>query len=86
MQVFAKDCAYVALQAFPLQFEADKKDDKKWFIDMKMQGFPTEQDTAIKKLLTYYAKLGFRQIQNTAFMILNPTLKNPELQAESFEF
>lgn len=86
MQVFAKDCAYVALQAFPLHFEAAKKDQKQWFMDSKKQNFPSDQDEATKKLLSYYAKLGFKQIENTAFMLLNPSQKNPELKAESFDF
>ena len=79
-----RECSYVILKAFPLQFEdKNRKKDEQWNELMDPEYFEQNQEIAQQKLIAHYAKLGFRQINNSSYMLLNRDLKQPELNFSS---
>lgn len=81
IQQFSHGCGLVAIKVFPLQFEAKRDDEKrkKWFADMELGSFEQEETPAFKKLKMYYQQLGFVEVGNSNFMILNTSYKQPSL-------
>ncbi|MEA3350157.1 MAG: hypothetical protein U9Q82_06025 [Chloroflexota bacterium] len=73
---FGQRAALVALKAFPLQYEAqpkntqELKEQEAWFDTMRYDDYGSddiERDT--KKLQRYYARAGFKQLGDTAYMV-----------------
>jgi len=66
----------VALKPFPLQFEAGASESK-GYRAKGLHLFKLRETEARKKLVEYYARLGFREVPDTEFMVLNPEAKLP---------
>jgi len=81
IQQFSHGCGLVAIKVFPLQFEAKRDDEKskKKFTDLELGSFEQEEANAVEKLKRYYQQLGFVEVENSNFMILDTTLKQPSL-------
>ncbi|OQB04377.1 MAG: hypothetical protein BWY19_01204 [bacterium ADurb.Bin212] len=67
IKVFGHSCGYVAVESFPLQFEAGNAGNEP----------ADDKELATLKLKNYYSKLGFKNIKGTDFMLLNLDYFNP---------
>jgi hypothetical protein len=79
---FSHGCGLVTIKVFPLQFEHRGNNEvvSKWFTDMKMGAFEKDEAKAVNKLKSYYRQLGFTDVKDSDFMILNTSLKQPLLR------
>lgn len=66
----------VALKPFPLQFEV-KASESTGYRKKGLHLFSLPEAEARRKLVEHYAKLGFREVPDTEFMVLNPEAKLP---------
>jgi hypothetical protein len=55
------------MNPYPLQFEHDVTAEKK--AERGLTGFTCTKDYATRRLRRYYAKIGFRRVPGTTFMI-----------------
>lgn len=66
----------VALKPFPLQFEV-KASESTGYRKGGLHLFNISETEARRKLVKHYALLGFREVPDTEFMVLNPEVKLP---------
>lgn len=68
---FGSGAALVAIKPFPLQCEVDgaSGEDGTWRRKMQLQEFAKHSRIATAKLRRHYAKLGFRALRGTPFML-----------------
>jgi GNAT superfamily N-acetyltransferase len=64
------DNAIALLKAFPLQLATDTPPQDRY----KYQGFEKDPQTAFKKLMAHYRRLGFAQVEDMKYMALGPCL------------
>ena len=71
---FKAGAGLIAIKPFPLQMESHFQaiENAAARLRLKLDDFPTNQRTATNKLRTYYAKLGFKHVPKTDYMVLNP--------------
>ncbi len=71
---FAGGCSLAVLRCFPLQFVATGGDPATaaWFAGMNLSQYTTDRRQATARLMRHYQKLGFRSIEGTDLMVLNP--------------
>lgn len=65
MEFLGGGCAVTALHAHPIQYD---KLDKDWTLQMHLQNFIGDKQTAQKKLRDYWSRLGFRRVGRTSYM------------------
>lgn len=77
----------IAMKPFPLQFEAKflGNQDHEELERLGLNIFNVPQENARSKFRRYYAKLGFRQVPGTEYMVRSPDLPlaDPALRVES---
>jgi hypothetical protein len=73
---FRVGAGLIAMKPFPLQFEEPDEDSDHELMEergnLKLEAFPTDKLIATRKLCKHYAKLGFKKVPTTDYMILGP--------------
>lgn len=69
----------VALKPFPLQFEIGAVESPE-YRKKGLHLFRLAEEQARRKLLEHYALLGFREVPDTGYMVLNPETKLPSVE------
>lgn len=70
VQRFGHGAKIVAMKPFPLQLEcrSSGSEQSAWRQQLDLSSFSPDERTATRKLLRYYARLGFMKLQGTPFM------------------
>ena len=76
-------CDLIALKAFPLQFEVKSRNDTPGADDAKgkYNDFPEDEERALKQLMSYYAKAGFKPFKSDRIMLR----QSPSSDVNNFE-
>lgn len=74
---FSTGCGIVVMKPFPLQFEARFKSDAD---SLELHRFTKDKRKAVKALRDYDARLGFRRVPKTEYMVRDPMLRFPTLE------
>lgn len=79
-------CQPVVLKVAPLQF-ADRQYSPKpnWYEKYGLAKFPEDMAAARQKLQNYYARLGFRQLRDTEWMMLNLSYQRRTLEEVGYK-
>ena len=73
IRIMGRNGDLVALQAFPLQlykYIQKPSTEDPWKVALNLSAFPSDDETARKKLNNYYRKLGFKKLNKENLMYL----------------
>lgn len=79
IEQFGTGAELIAIKPFPLQCEADAKENVEWWQCMKLANLPQSVRTATAKLRRYYIRLGFKAMPGTPFMFQSSQMRLPYL-------
>jgi hypothetical protein len=81
IQRFGAGTGLVALKPFPLQLEprSTREEIDKWRSRLKLSEFKGSEKAATRKLVAYYAMVGFERLPGTAFMFRSNDLVLPDI-------
>ena len=82
IQRFSAGAGIVAIKPFPLQFEQSFAAENKssWHVEMQLSSFRETKRDSIRKLRSYYGKLGFVEMKGTPHMFLSTTRRLPPIE------
>lgn len=81
---FGAGAGLVALKPFPLQLEpASRRGEiNEWRSKLNLSEFTTDAKAATKRLISYYATLGFERLPGTKLMLRSNELPLPDVETE----
>lgn len=84
MRRFSPGAGLVAINPFPLQFERARSgtDEDPWARAMRLHEIPGRQPAATKKLREHYARLGFKRLGSTPYMVRSTAFPLPRIEDE----
>lgn len=84
---FAPGAGIISLKAFPLQLEHELSNEEEtvWRKQLALSTFVQDEGLSKAKLQSYYEKLGFKALPQTAFMVFATGWNIPSLDDESQE-
>lgn len=71
---FSPGTDLVAMKPFPLQLEANPRDQSEWRDDLQLDRLSRNEPRSTGKLRRYYATIGFKHMRGTPYMLLCPDM------------